>query len=190
MESISCRLHHGTTESKKKKIRRNVVVITWLLFAFGFCAKAGFVAGNVNPHFDAKFTCWHTKATRTLSVTTTTHMYGHFLTLCRVGFLLWDILSLSLKLSRNSRNTEDLSLCSCPSSFRFPYFLARVLQTLTTKHINRTCQYYMSHALIIHASTLATRVYSIQLITYNLSPTSNLLFVVSLSVLLKYDDPT
>ena len=46
----------------------------------------------------------------------------------------------------------------------------------------------MSHALIIHASTLPVRVYIIQLITYNLSPTSNLPFVVSLSVLLKYDD--
>lgn len=46
----------------------------------------------------------------------------------------------------------------------------------------------MSHALIIHASILATRVYSIQLITYNLSLTSNLAFVVSLSLLLKYDD--
>jgi hypothetical protein len=65
---------------------------------------------------------------------------------------------------------------------------ARVLQTLTTKHINRTCQYYMSHVLIIHASILATRVYTIQLITYNIFPTSNLPFVVSLSVLLKYDD--
>ena len=46
----------------------------------------------------------------------------------------------------------------------------------------------MSHALIIHASILATRIYSTQLITYNLFPTSNLPFVASLSVLLKYDD--
>jgi len=33
--------------------------------------KAGFVAGNVNPPVDVKFTCWHTKATRALSVSTT-----------------------------------------------------------------------------------------------------------------------
>ena len=46
----------------------------------------------------------------------------------------------------------------------------------------------MSNALIIHASISVTRVYSIQLITYNISPTSNLLFVVLLDVLLKYDD--
>jgi hypothetical protein len=164
--------------------RDNVTsVCIWIL------RKAEFVAGNVNPPVDVKFTCWHTKATRALSVSTT-HIARELSYLMQVGFPLVRhfvfvpdaILQFAL-LWRSVVMFLPQFLFLPP----LPYFPARVLQTLTTKHINKTCQYYMSHALIIHASTLATRVHSIQLITYNISPTSNLPFVVSLSVLLKYD---
>ena len=94
------RKHQLSTASwhnRKLKIRRNVVVITWLLFAFGFCARRGLSREMLTPPLLMQNSPVDTHKSHTRSICkhhthTHTHMYGHFLTLCRLGFLLWDIL--------------------------------------------------------------------------------------------------
>lgn len=133
-----CRLCHGIgncarlkRETKNKPARRcDNETPVWL----GFCARRG--------SSRAKLSRWCKIHLLTLK-SDTRCVYKHqtyelLLTLCRLGFLLWDIF---LPLSSNSRNTAGfavllLSFFSCPSGAQ-------------NERINITCHYYMSHVFII-----------------------------------------
>lgn len=124
------RKHQLSTASwhnRKLKIRRNVVVITWLLFAFGFCARRGLSREMLTPPLLMQNSPVDTHKSHTRSICKH-HTHTHTCTDTFLPYAGWvssceTFCFVSLMLyQRNSRNAEGLSLCSCPSSFLFSLF--------------------------------------------------------------------